>query len=525
MNQELIQLKPVIDSSVVRDDVTVRAKFAVWDKAVEENWLATHPARAAKLLSDPSIYAYAFFRDKDGQPVRVYSYQDAILNDTSNRVIFAAARQIGKSFMLRIKALHFALMNPGTTTILVSKTLPQAKDLLLGIKEMLYFSPLDSKSIMGEAENKTELYFRHFDTVDGEVVEMRQSRIICVPATDAARGYSSDLLLIDELAFYDDSRYFYFQVALPTTYRTRGRIVCFSNPNGQTGAFWELWNDPQFARYRFTFLDCPGNTQEMYDKEILALTREERESSLDVVFTSAAGSFLSQREREAIQEQRANMIPTVITEPLYIFFDFAKARDRTLRAIGVPVQGTDNLVGVNVHEMFEYDQGTPYDSIIADLHLLIQEVGPDNVAMIGWDNTGVGGGIEDFIKKVGELGIICTPVKFDLETKSRNYTLFKLLVERTVAGRTGIKIPFTVEGNKQLSTLVMKKSANNKLMVHHADERDRDDYPDAIVGLCSLIVQPSRIPVTISVIGNDSFSKYAEETRQKIRNGENANGN
>lgn len=468
-------------------------KFDIWDKALTENWLEEQPDKAYALLSDPTIYSYAFFRDQDGNPIKLYSYQDAIINSKNKRILFVAANQIGKSYMLVLKALHFALTHPGKTVLLVSKTFPQSKDLLRQIQGMLKMSIIDYKADIGDTETKTEIYFRHYD-VEGK--ELKQSRIICVPATEAALGYAADLLLIDELAFYDDGRYFYFQIAQPRTYHTKGQIIIFSNPNGQQGILWELFNDADFEKYNFNYLDKPGNTKEEYEKLRSKLTREEFDSTVDGAFTSPEGGFLSLDERKKIQVERPNSLPTILTNPIFIFFDFAKSQDRTVRAIGQAVVTSEDAdPKVYVHEMKEYPLGTPYNEIIDELVELIKFVGQNNIAMVGWDNTGVGRGIEDFINKIENVGVMCNPVEFSLENKSAIYTLFKLLIEN---GR--ITMPFVENCDLQLSKLRFKRTTRGLLQIHHDNERDRDDFPDALAGLCSLIVQPSNVQITAEII-------------------------
>lgn len=491
------------------------AKFEAWDVVLEKNTLEEGTpkeiAEAYALLQDPTIYAYAFFKDPKYPQKRfkMYYYQDAIINDTHKRVIFAAANQIGKSIALCIKALTFAFHNPGKTVLMTSKTLPQSKDLLRQIKQFLQNSRLDYKYDIGDSETKTEIYFRHFveeEVYDEELgktftqtKELAQSRIICVPATEAALGYAVDLLLPDELPFYENGEYFFKQILQPRTYTTKGQIIVFGNPNGQQGIGWELWNDDDFHRYRFNFLDCPTNTQEEFDRLSKSLTREQIDSTLLAVFTSPEGGFLTLLERKNMQEsERSSMLPSVITKPIYIFFDWAKVKDRTVRIIASPNKSNseDWADEVYVYEMLEYPAGTSYTEIIdEDLKNLINDVGPQLVAMVGWDNTGVGRGLEDFTKRVEQLGIMAMPVEFSLENKSRIYTLFKLLAEQQ-----RIKLPYVKECDKQLSMLRFQRSPRGHLKVHHENEKDRDDFPDAIAGVCSLIIQPENPPISATII-------------------------
>ncbi len=504
----------LIDGVTEEMELATAKKFEQWDEVLKKNLLETgtpeQQAEVYAMLLDPTIYAYAFFKDPRDLKKRFkcYPYQDIILNDNHKRVYFDAANQIGKSIGLCLKALTYALFHPGKTVLMTSKTLPQAKDLLRQIKQFLQNSQLDYKYDIGDSETKTDIYFRHFkeeevydeklDKTFTQMKELPQSRIICVPATEAALGYAVDLLLPDELPFYENGEYFYKQILQPRTYTTKGQIMVFGNPNGQQGIGWELWNDEEFHKYRFNFLDCPTNTQEEFDRLCKSLTREQIDSTLLAVFTSPEGGFLTLLERKDMQEERSSMLPSVLTKPIYIFFDWAKVKDRTVRVIASPINSNseDWADEVYIYEMLEYPSGTPYTKIIdEDLKKLIKDVGPQMVAMVGWDNTGVGRGLEDFTRRVEQLGIMAMPVEFSLENKSRIYTLFKLLAEQK-----RIKMPYIQECDKQLSMLRFERSPRGHLKVHHENEKDRDDFPDAIAGACSLIIQPENLPISAVII-------------------------
>jgi hypothetical protein len=462
---------------------------------------------ALRLLNDYTIYAYAFLKDPrdSGKPLKLYTYQDIIINDKHKRVLFAAANQIGKSISLCVKAIIFALENIGSTTLMTSLTETQSKDLMIQINNFLRNSSLDIE--LG-TQTKTALYIRHYeyrevydkelDTTFTRKIYLKDARIICTPATGAALGYAVDLALEDELGFYENGEYFHNQILQPRTYTTKGQIIIFSNPNGQQGILWGLWNDPYYHRYKFNFLDCPTNTQEEFDRLCQTLTREQIDSTLLAVFTSPQGAFLTLSERKNMQEDRTSMLPSILTKQIYIFFDWAKVGDRTVRIIGIPKKNENGEWSddIYVYEMLEYPAGTKYSDIIdVDLKNLVEDLGPNMIAMVGWDNTGVGKGLEDFVDRIKNFGVQTMPVEFSLQNKSRIYTIFKLLAENK-----RINIPYVAQCDKQLSMLRFKKTARGLLQVHHENERDRDDYPDAIAGLCSLIVAPENVPVTCEVI-------------------------
>lgn len=490
-----------------------KAKYHYWDMVIARNTLENGTKeqiqKAYMMLKDPTIYAYAFYKHprNANKPFKLYPYQDLIINDQHKRIFFAAANQIGKSITLCLKATTYAQQNPGHLVLMVSKTFTQSKDLLRQIKNFLQNSVLDYKYDVGDSETKTEIYFKHYDMIEqfDEKLNKKfttqktlpQSRIICVPATEAALGYAVDLGLEDEVAFYDNGEYFHNQILVPRTYTTKGQIMVFTNPNGQQGIGWKLWNNPDYHRYKFNFLDCPTNTQQEFDQLSRNLTREQIDSTMLAIFTNPEGGFITLKEREDMQEQRMSMIPTIITTPLYIFYDWAKSRDRTVMSVGIPVFNEGSWAPkVYVYHMHEYPQGTPYTKIIdEDLKDLVIKLGPKNIAMVGWDNTGVGKGLEDFVNRINQLGVQTMPVDFNLQNKSRIYTLYKLLVEQR-----RVKIPYIAECDKQLSMLRFQRTSRGYLQVHHENSKDRDDFPDSIAGLCSIIIQPESAPITVTII-------------------------
>jgi hypothetical protein len=284
-----------------------KEKFLLWDRIVKYGWIESgnesEKAVAYQMLKDPTIYAYAFFKDpKDSRkPLKLYCYQDVVINDPNKRVLFVAANQIGKTLSCgSVKGCKYALQNPGTTTLITSKTLPQSKDVLRQIKQLLSTGVLDYKYDIGDFENRTEIYFKHFEEYEDwdvdlgksftKIRELPQSRIICVPATEAALGYPADLVILDEIHFYKDGDYFFKQIIQPRTYTTKGQILAFTNPNGQQGVVWEWANDPAWSKYYFDFLDCPTNTRKEFDRLCVSMTREQIDSTLLAKFTDPEGS-------------------------------------------------------------------------------------------------------------------------------------------------------------------------------------------------------------------------------------------
>jgi hypothetical protein len=256
-------------------------------------------------------------------------------------------------------------------------------------------------------------------------------------------------------------------------------------------------------------LDKPGNTQEEFDRLCSGLSREEIDSTLLAIFTDAEGSFLTHEERASLFEKRPNQLPIATEKGLSFFFDFAKVHDHTVRICAEEIGDITSPTGIYVHEIKEYPLGTSYTDIVSDFEQVVSTYPQGKVTRVGWDNTGVGAGIDDFMRRVEGRGVQCIPVKFSLENKSRMYTVFKMLVERNMRKdefgnrRVGISLPWMQKADNEFATLRFKRSAGGHLQVHHLNERDLDDIPDAIAGVCGLLVHPDNFPSSVSIVQQD----------------------
>jgi hypothetical protein len=152
-------------------------------------------------------------------------WQTDVLASDHPRKILCCGRQTGKSTVAGILAIHKALTVPGATVLVVAPGERQAK-LLFSKAASLYKQagyPLPAHS-----ERRTGL-----ELSNGSVIE-------ALPAVErTTRGYSVDLLIVDEAAAVPDMDY---MGILPALIATRGEQVLLSTPRGKRGFFHELYH-------------------------------------------------------------------------------------------------------------------------------------------------------------------------------------------------------------------------------------------------------------------------------------------
>lgn len=167
-------------------------------------------------------------------------WQREALSSRDNLLILAA-RQTGKTTVIALKALHRALYHDDATVLIVCPSQKQSVEMLRRVKA--FYARL-GRPLPSEGESQTTLVLHN------------RSRILSLPANDAGiRGYTADLLILDEAARIDDELW----VAVsPMVAVSGGTIVALSTPYGARGWFYEQWrNGLGWHRIKITAEECP----------------------------------------------------------------------------------------------------------------------------------------------------------------------------------------------------------------------------------------------------------------------------
>jgi hypothetical protein len=242
--------------------------------------------------TDASIFAKFYLG------ITPFHYQDQVLNDNSDRIIVCSSRQIGKTYVVAIKALHHAMFNAGSEVLVFSKSSSQAKKFLRQMKHLMFLgqqhvNKITASASDGYAASNDEPAYVFPEEIDKkkpnntEEFSLTNGSIIrSLPPTDSSRGYTGNVVIIDEASFVDDE--IFDTVIEPTVRFTGGKIILLSTPNGQKGFFHHFF-DPDdkrrpderdetkftYRRYWWDWRICPN-------KEIQDMTLN-RKADLDPI--------------------------------------------------------------------------------------------------------------------------------------------------------------------------------------------------------------------------------------------------
>jgi hypothetical protein len=337
--------------------------------------------------------------------------------------------------------------------------------------------------------------------------------LIIAPCTEGLLGYSLDRLYLDEFEFWDiDIKYFYNQIAEPRTYKTKGKIMIFSNPNGSEsyGAELERLSYPdgtkKFHTYVFNFLDCPGNTEADLEKAKLGKSRMEIESTLLAIRSISSKNFFTADEIERSYDPTLNELKMVGQQPIF-FLDIGAKHDASVLVGGyVDIDPEDiRFSKINIVIIHNYPVGYPltrvagvnvdpsdgwhYEKSVKE-HL--QEWSQNGIQpLFGYDVTG-NEGMKALFEAIGVFGY---DVVFSGPSKSGMYQRFKYFMEKGLVHRIRHE-----QWEYEMAHLIMKRSPRGYIYIHHETEDDLDDNCDATAGFIYIADPKTDIQPSLTII-------------------------
>jgi len=444
-----------------QDKLNLQKKFEIVDSK-PAGWIG-------HLKLDPSIFSYNFFRDTYGKPMSMLPHQDLILNDPSQLRLLNLARGAGKSTIAAIEAIFSAYWNDNYLVLIMSNTEKQAFELIRTIKDLMKTSNYLTWEDMfpkGRKENKTGVEIKNPN-------KKTFSRIVSVPATDAARGYSPNLIICDELAFWDNPAIFK-KVVLGMLHRIDGkfrRILALSTPNGRKGPFWDCYNSTNWSVYDFDWHINPYITESQMKDMRESMTELEFKSEYGAKFVSSRDSYFTEVEIQNAISSEANQgykgeLGTVVS------VDFGKIHDKCVIDIGhiINLDKPKNEQIVRLIDHRVKPLGTDYATIIAELISIHRTLKPVKFIL---DATGVGEGPSDVLIS---QGVPVELFKFSLFSKVSIMNNLKILMQNK-----RIQIPDDKELVSQLEVFEYRVGEHGIQQPRlHAPDGYYDDEVDAL---------------------------------------------
>lgn len=217
-------------------------------------------------------------------------WQEKVLRSTAKKIILRCSRQSGKSTTTAALALHSAIHDPGSLTLLFSASLRQSRELFRKVRDFLeIYREGEGGGPPLLEDNKLEAKLRS------------GSRIVSLPAKESTiRGFSKVALAVfDEAAYIEDEVY---KSARPMLAVSAGRLILLSTPCGKRGFFWEEWNNPDFEKYHIPAGECPRISPEFLAQEEKEIGSYWCKQEYQCEFLDLVGSVFSHDKIQACVE-------------------------------------------------------------------------------------------------------------------------------------------------------------------------------------------------------------------------------
>jgi len=212
--------------------------------------------------------------DKGLQPFRLYPRQKEMITlfHEERFIIVRAARQVGKSESAAAYMLWYALFNPQKFVAILANKEKTAKEILLKAKRAFMELPFWlQKGVTSWNQNDIEF-------------ENGSRLMAASTASDAIRGYTINLLFLDEFAHVETNQAEeFFQAVFPTiSSGETSKIIIVSTPKGYN-LFWKLWDESckiiketgksknGFKNFFFHYAEVPGRDEAWVQAQLHAL--------------------------------------------------------------------------------------------------------------------------------------------------------------------------------------------------------------------------------------------------------------
>lgn len=421
--------------------------------------------------------------------VEPFDYQETFLNTDSRNYVLASGRQVGKSRMCAWKALHQAVTKRNQMVLIIAPSLRQSSLLFDAVKTEIANSALseDDWGIVRQTQTILELE--------------NGSKVHCLPTGrtgDKIRGYSADMVIIDEAAFIDDS--IFEDIVEPMLYATSGKMILASTPYGTSSYFYRKFDKAKYDGNDWQSTQVPSWESPLINEEDVekmkdGKTQPQIDREIRGEFTEDSAQFFPGEKIAVLKGQASNSYEG----QLYLGADIAAAGSDETVFYGVDETG--NIFLNETHQkMGVLEAGDRIETLDSSYDF-------DEVVI---DRTGLGQGTVESLPDDGRLARKIREEYFTIQTKTRLYQGLRRALEAEE-----LSLPDDSSLTGQLDDITFEKKSKGNLSFE-TRQREHDDHVDALALAVSGLPSQS---VRQRGAGGASTPVFSEQTNQSGYNG------
>ena len=282
---------------------------AMFDYSTNPEWVADIAKCRKNIIHFAENFFYIVNLDRGKEKIALHNYQKRVLRGLrDNRfVCLLASRQIGKTTLMTIYALWIACFFEDQRLLIVANKEQTAINIFKRVR--LAYEQLPNYLKPGAVEyGKTSMALGNGSSIG-----------ISTTSSDAGRGESVNVVILDELAFIDNHlvEQFWKSVYPIISSSKKSKIFVASTPNGTGNLFHELYTGALEKKNgwhpeRVDWWEVPARDEEWKDKTIRTLGSVE-------AFDQEFGNVFIQTGESAINEKLFMELKAECVEPAFIF--------------------------------------------------------------------------------------------------------------------------------------------------------------------------------------------------------------
>lgn len=258
-------------------------------------------------------------------------------NEKLKFITVNTSRQFGKTKLITIQAIKWALLKPNQLIWIVSPTDGQS----LKIAQQMINPMMKSGLCHSKTEVKGNISMK---LVNGSKIQFKSAR-----SEDSLRGNTLDYLIIDEAAFIKEETYQRILLPMIIT-KPSSRVLICSTPKGRTNWFYNQYMNKSeiYKSFKFTYKDNPLVDMNIIDEFRNSLPEDVFRQEFMAEFVDSSVLFSNLEECEIKQPQESGKF--------YGGIDLGMKQDYTVFSVmnehGELVE-QDTFTGLEVGELIE----------------------------------------------------------------------------------------------------------------------------------------------------------------------------
>ncbi len=326
--------------------------------------------------------------------IKPTSYQKELLLDPHQFIVCRWSRQSGKSLIVAILLLYYALKNPGMRAVVVGPSLRQSRKMIGKISLLL---PRLGVKVLEGRVRKGLLEFKNGSTIEA------------LPSShETIRGETLDIVVVDEWNYVENDRDLYDAIAFALL-TTNGRFYGISTPGSRDSMFYAMNKDDELfghvSRHHVSYRDALQPNGPLRPESVEVMKVQMKNDSwrwareMEAEFAEDEDTYFP---RPLIEQCVVTGLNTFTKDDVvgslsragsfYVGVDLGQIRDPSAVAVVEKRDGKMFLLHLRTFPL-----GTEYGSVQGYLKLLSQKL--QGVRRISIDQTGGAGlFVEDLVK-------------------------------------------------------------------------------------------------------------------------------